>query len=791
MTRKLPATPLAWFALASALVTAWLYRAFIFDPDVMLFGQEMIDQSWQLREFAVEEVKAGRGVPLWNPYLFGGLPYVAILPGPVFYPTTALYFVMPLFRAIGWTFVLHTWLAGLFAYFAARSVKLGRPAAVVTGFAFMLSGFLVSMNEAGHDGRMFVMVLIPLAFGLLERGLRTGRLAWFLGMGLVVACQIFTPHVQMMYFSSLALSVYALVRLTWLARDAGDWRPAARVFGYYALGFLAAAAIGMAQLLPNLELLEFAVRGAGERGYEFAASWAMPVQELTGFVLPDLIGTGPLRGGEGLTTYWGANQFKQHTEYVGIVPSVLALIAVTAFRRDRRIALIGAITLLCILFALGAATPVHRIAYEVVPVIRELRAASLMLGPAVFFVALLAGFGWQRVLDARAYGQIGAVREAAAGPIAWGWILGLSAPVLFLGLAAAFNPDGLVRWVHTSWFPVGWPLYPGEAAIGLLRASGWLLLGLWSSALVLAYGVAERRLPPQIVVALLLLLVLDLARVDDRYISVISPTAEFAPDDLQRSLGEEIDPVARVFSLREPGGYGPNDMMLHGIRSVTGMQSFRLEWTDRLIGGLNYENLMAAPALWPLLDIDYVITRQQVETPLLEAGPSGRRGTAWRVLADGPHAWFPARVEAESDPASALRRLAGRPDPAAFALLARPTGGPDDGGVLPAAGQGRARVTSFTPNEVVLDVEAEQGGLLVVSEIFHPNWRASVDGAEVQVHRVDIALRGVEVPAGDHELRFTYAAGSVRLGLLVGLLALVACLAVIGSAVRRRDAVSR
>ncbi len=100
-------------------------------------------------------------------------------------------------------------------------------------------------------------------------------------------------------------------------------------------------------------------------------------------------------------------------------------------------------------------------------------------------------------------------------------------------------------------------------------------------------------------------------------------------------------------------------------------------------------------------------------------------------------------------------------------------------------------MTSFAPNEVVLDVEAEQGGLLVVSEIFHPNWRASVDGADIPVHRVDIALRAVEVPAGSHQVRFTYAAGAVRWGLLVGLLALVACLGVIAVAVRRHGLGSR
>jgi hypothetical protein len=761
MNRKLPGSPLAWFALAVTVVTAWLYRGFIFDGHLMLFGQEMTDQSWQLRQFGVSEIEAGRGVPLWNPYLFGGVPYVAILPGPVFYPTTALYFVMPLFRAIGWTFVLHTWLAALFAYFAARSLELDRSAAAVVGFAFMLTGFLVSMNEAGHDGRMFTIVLIPLAFGLLERGLRSGHIRWFLGMGLVVACQIFTPHVQLMYYSSLALSLYALVRLVWIARAEGNWRPAGRLFGFFALGFAAAALVGMAQLFPTLSLRGIAVRGGGQTGYAFASSWAMPPQELTGFVLPDLVGVGPLQRGAGLATYWGSNPFKQHTEYVGIVTAALAIIGLTGWRRDRRIGLIGGIALLCVLFALGAATPIHRVAYYLIPMVKEFRAASMMLGPASLFIALLAGFGWQRVLDVR----------DDADTLDWGWIVGLSAVPLLLGLAAAIDPMGLLRWVQMSWFPTGWPRTPTGEGADLLQAGGLKLVLLWGVTWGVVYAVARRRLPRMAVVLLLTLLVADLVRVDHRFISVVDPAEEFAADTLQRTLQNELDPVARVFPLPEPGGYGPNDMMLHDIRSITGMQNFRLKWTERLIGGLSYDNL-ASPTLWPLLDIDYVITQQQVETPLLERGPPGPRGTAWRVAADGPHAWFPQRVAAEPDAAHAIRLLRQRPDPTDFALVA------GDTTTLPTAGQGSARVTHFAPNEVVLDVDAEQGGLLVLSEIYHPNWRATVDGASTPVLRTDIAMRGVEVPAGSHEVRFTYAAGAVRGGLIVGLLALI--VAVVG-----------
>jgi len=764
MNRKLSGPILAWLVLAAAVVTIWLYRSFIFDGHVMLFGQEILDQSYQLREFAVSEIEAGRGLPLWNPFLFGGLPYVAILPGPVFYPTTALYFAMPLFRAIGWTFVLHTWLAAPFAYFAARSLDMDRDASVVAGLAFMLTGFAVSMNEAGHDGRMFAIVLIPLAFGLLERGLRSGRIRWFLGMGLVVACQILTPQLQVMYFSSLALSLYALIRLVLMAREEGTWRRPARLFGFFAVGFAAAALVGMAQLLPNLALTRFAVRGGGQSGYAFAASWAMPPQELTGFVLPDVIGT--------LGTYWGSNPFKQHTEYLGIVPAALAIIGLTGARKDRRIAVMAGLSLLCVLFALGAATPVHKFAYYVVPMIKKLRAASMMLGPASLFFAILAGFGWQRVLDVR--------DEETSLP--WAWIVGLSALPLLFGLAAAITPDGFLRWVHTSWYPADWPRRPTREGVELLRLGGMFLIVLWGAVWAVAYGVARRHVPRAAVLLLLALLVVDLARVDDRFISVVPPEQAFAADTLQRALQSDMDPVARVFLLPEAGGYGPNAMMLYDVRSITGMQNFRLRWTDRLLGGLTYQNLLS-PALWPMLDIDYVVTRQQVDTPLLEAGPTGPRGTAWRVTAVAPHAWFPNRVVAEPDSARAIALLQQRSDPMVFGLVATGNAigavaeaGPDS--VAVPAGQGTATVRHFEPNEVVLDVEAERGGLLVVSEIYHPDWRATVDGKDTQVLRADIALRGVEVPAGHHEVRFTYAAGSVQSGLIVGFLALI--LSVVG-----------
>ncbi|HJU87317.1 MAG TPA: hypothetical protein VJ788_08125, partial [Gemmatimonadota bacterium] len=137
---------------AMAVATLAFFASFVFDGDAMLFGTDMLAQAYQSRAFAVAEVLAGRGLPQWNPYVYGGLPYLSILPYPVYYPTSLLYFVIDLHRAIGWAFVLHFLLAGVLAYGLARELGLRAGAAAVTGVAYMFTGYLVSHLYAGQDG---------------------------------------------------------------------------------------------------------------------------------------------------------------------------------------------------------------------------------------------------------------------------------------------------------------------------------------------------------------------------------------------------------------------------------------------------------------------------------------------------------------------------------------------------------------------------------------------------------------------------------------------------------------
>ena len=754
--------PLTFACVCAALALAF-FAGFVFHSGRMLFGTDMLSQAYQMRDFAVREIRAGRGLPLWNPFVYGGQPFLGVLPGPAFYPSSLLYLVMPLWRAIGWTFVLHVALAGVLAYWAARTLDLGRWASAIAGLAFMFGGWYMANLYGGHDGRMFAAALLPAVFALLERGIRSGRLAPFLWMGIVVALQIFTPHVQVMYYGALLLLMYGILRTLLVSAEgrepAGpeDLAPSRllRLAGYAAAGFVVAALLGSVQLLPTLDLMRHAVRGGGQSGYAFASSWALPPQEVSDLFLPDLIGS--------LQTYWGSNPFKLNTVYLGAVPLALAAIGVAGARRDRRTWILAGLGLLGLLFTLGGATPVHHIAYAIVPFVKKFRAPSLMFPPVALVAALLAGIGVQRVLDARREGEAGGGEPdeprgsdgaPRGGGLPWTWIWVASAPFLLLALAAALSPHGLLRWVGSAWFPPGYSRQPPRALAGALRATGVIVLLLWSGALALGQAIAARRIPRWTLAVLAVLLVADLWRVDARFQRTVDANDYLTPAPLVTHMEDALRPGERVWPLGN--SFGPNDLMLYGIPAVTGMQNFRLVWYERLVGGSqSYRNLLRDPALWPMLDLRLVAVPQALRTPLLVPDTTSGQVRLYDVAGglERPHAFFPAAVRAVEDTAAATRATLALGDPADTAVVELPAG---SGAGTPAAGRGSARLRTWHPDEVTLNVDAERAGLLFVSEVWHPDWHAYVDGREVPVYRTDVAFRGVEVPGGSHTVRFVY-----------------------------------
>src|SRR4051812_757045 len=186
---------LVYFLSTFALAYPALTGAFLVNPrsDQYLAG-------YAFREFAAASLKSGHGFPQWNPYLFGGLPYVAAMHGDIFYPTFLLRMLMRTDLAMTWGFIIHLFLAGAFTLGFLRALRLPAWPAAMGSLAYMMSGSIASYAAPGHGGNLFVSAVLPLSLWMLVRAIRDNR-PWAWGVfAMAIGLAVLSPHPQLLQF---------------------------------------------------------------------------------------------------------------------------------------------------------------------------------------------------------------------------------------------------------------------------------------------------------------------------------------------------------------------------------------------------------------------------------------------------------------------------------------------------------------------------------------------------------------------------------------------------------------
>ena len=768
-----------------------LFGAFVFSSQ-MLFGSDTMGLGYMARQFYAGAVRSG-DFPLWSPNLLGGVPFLeAISGGDSLYPTALLLFVMAPYRALGWKLVLHVFLAGVFMHGWTRSLGATRPAALVAGTGYLLAPFMVTLVFPGHDGKLFVTALTPLLFWAMESTFHRKGLLPHVGVAGVVALVILTTHFQMAYFLFGAAGLYYAFRSVQEARvqRRSGWTPAFGRFGIFLAAAVLGAAIAGVQLMPAMTYAtEFSRRTATttaatpEANKEYASQWSLHPEEVAALVVPEFVGNSA--GGSAWTTntYWGRNFFKLQSEYVGLV--VLLLAGVSFFgsrRRGVRLFLTG-MGVLALLYALGAYTPVWHSAYALLPGIRLFRSASMVVFLFGFAAVTLSAFGVDRLLELKADTD----PAAATKVLRFLWIAtGVLALGFLLAAGGALGP----LWTSLLYRDIG----PGKAA-ALVTDQPYLVRG-FLVATILAAGTAGLTWATVrgqlkrggLVAGLVLLVVVDLWRVDAPFIQMVDPERVTRPGPLVEELvrRKEAEPpfraanvgsvqadqdvTAATFGIELAGGHHPNDLARY--RELIGME-----------GSGSATNLLN-PNVLRVLNVRYLIwpTAQQGGEPqgMEVVARSNSGGQVYQSLLTYPGLPRARLVgAAEVVPANRVveRVLAQDFDPALTALLSEPSPV-----TLPGAPvQGNVQWGQVGLDRLELTVESDSNALLVVADNWYPAWKATVDGIEAPVLRAYHTLRAVPVGPGRHDVVMWYDPGTLRAGMLTtvfGLLILVAVIAV-------------
>jgi hypothetical protein len=785
----------AWAALVYGLCALSLAYPALAGKFLVNPSSDQYIAGYAFREFAASTLKATGHFPLWNPYLFGGMPYVAAMHGDIFYPTFLLRMFLPTDVAMTWGYIIHFFLAGLFTYGFLRAIGYGFYGSLVGGIAYMMSGQIASYVSPGHDGKLFVSALFPLALWMLHRGIREGR-RWSWGaFALVLGLCTLAPHPQLLQYTLLACGAYALFLA--FASYEGVSLPRATAIkrlGAALISVIVGLAMGAVQFLPVREYVSWSPRAGGLPGYGTATSYAWPPEELFNAYLPQFSGM--------LENYWGRNTIHLHSDYAGAIVLVLAGAAFIGLRSDprRKEILFWSITLLVtVLWSLGSATPFYHIPYSLVPGTKFFRAPATIFFVGTLAIALLACAGTERFLQGRV------TRRYLLG-----WIIGA-------GVLALLASTGALTSVAET--------FAGDREIDAVHANnGALVAGAWRSfafvALFVAVGFATFR--GQISTRAAAWLVAGIMTVDlwtvERIYWMFSPPASviYARDPIVDMLKSEPQP-ARVLALdlqrnglRDPFLSG-DALMTYRIRNVRGYHGNQLGRyegppggpSSDLTGAYSGDNRLFSPNVLALTNTKYLLTNipelpflpnvELVKGPVRNA--AGDTVYLYRVNADHPYAWLtPVAVKAPDDQTLATIlnprfnvKLAALFDTSARVRVSEAVQS------LPSALPITVSVSHYEAGKVHLDFSAPapQGSSLVVSENYYPGWQASVDGKAAPIGRADYTLIGVELPAGARSVDLTFTSPTYQRGKMITWLAIALGFVMLASGIlldRRRVA---
>lgn len=359
----------------------------------LISGSDQLIAGYMFKSFAQEAVRITGQFPLWNPYIFGGLPYVDAMHGDVFYYTMLLRFIFPVGTVMALVFILQIIAAGSGMFLFLGEIKIKKPVALAGALAFMFTGVIVSFVSAGHDSKVVIASLLPWAMFFIHRGFRLGKILDFALLGLVFGLGLISPNVQLMYYTFLICGFYVLYRMYIVWRDSKKAMPALKPFflsvASVALGF----GISAVQMLPGISYLGFSPRAEGGRGWDFATSWSLPRMELADLLNPRFSGI--------LQNYWGSNAFKQHSEYLGIIIIALMIVGLILAWRRRETKFFAGFGLFGLLMALGGNTPFYYIPYYVLPLIKSFRAPAMIFFTVAFSTVVLAALGLEEALKSK------------------------------------------------------------------------------------------------------------------------------------------------------------------------------------------------------------------------------------------------------------------------------------------------------------------------------------------------------------------------------------------------------
>lgn len=687
-------------------------------------------------------------------------------------------------------------------YILLRAFDFRWHLAALGAIVWAFSSYFFIIIAAGHIWKVMALAYLPPLIAGLVWAYRGKLLRGFCVTALFSAFEIDANHVQMTYYYLFVIAAMVIAYGVDAVRR-GQWKGFLRATGVCAAGALIGVLLNLSNLYHTWQYAQESMRGKSELvkknvtnqtssglDRDYITQWSYGIDETWTLLVPNAKGGAsvPLAANakamekadpnfmqiyQQMGQYWGDQPGTSGPVYVGAFVLMLFVLGLFIVKGPMKWALLGA-TVLSILLSWGHNfMPFTDFFLDYVPMYSKFRTVASILVIAEFTIPLLAMLALKRLVDEP--DLMGKqmrwvyVSFALTGGIAL--LFALMPTVFFSDFISAAELEAL------KGIPADY-LAPLESNLRSIR-EGIFVADCWRSFWIIAIGMAllllyrYRKLKAEYMVgAMVLLCLIDMWQVNKRYLNdgmfVEKSVREQAQpmSETDRLILRDKDLDYRVLNLAS-NTFNENETSYYH-KSIGGYHAAKLRRYQDLID--NYiapemQQLMSALAkaggdmtkvkgdsIFPVLNMlnaKYFIVPLQDNKTVPIQNPY--------VLGN---AWFVDKlsyVNNANQELEALGKLNLRHETVADARFKAVLGE-----ATPQDSTSVVKLTAYAPNQLTYEVKSATGGVMVFSEIYYPEWTATVDGKPVEIGRADYVLRALKVDKGQHQVVLTFDPKSVK-----------------------------
>lgn len=368
-----------FYPLVVAAIVLVFFLPFLFKPQLLTIRDNDLGRTYMpLFGFFKDSIYTKHQFPIWRPSQMMGETLIGNPLWSPLYPPNLIFLLLPIGLGAVVYLIFHLLLAAASTYFLGRALKLSPASSVAAALFYTFSTKILLHISAGHITMIASSSFIPLAFLSTVSLIKKPSFAW-IALGAISLASMYISYPTILYYTAIFLVIYCVYKYPHRSKKI-DFRQSAKYFSPLAVLAVVTFGLAAAALLPQIEFAPFSTRSSMS-----FIDVAQPTWNLKRFATSLLF------------PYMEFSDFDHEAFlYLGAVPMFLALFGFWYLSKTRKI-IVGAFGLLAAAFAAGASTPVFKLAYEFLPVLRYSRITTRLWFQVALVVALLAAFGISKI----------------------------------------------------------------------------------------------------------------------------------------------------------------------------------------------------------------------------------------------------------------------------------------------------------------------------------------------------------------------------------------------------------